>query len=79
MEQKAKGSKRFNIVIPTMLFDRFKAVAEEKDTSMAVILNQLISDYVNGNERIAVQDLDSRVSELEVWAEQMKAKFLKLN
>jgi hypothetical protein len=35
------------------------------DTPMSVILNQLISDYVNYVDRIQIHDLEERVAELE--------------
>jgi polyhydroxyalkanoate synthesis regulator phasin len=61
----AKGAVKFNLTIPTMLLDRFKEIAETTNTSMSVILNQLISDYVNHVDRIQIHDLEDRVEELE--------------
>ena len=59
------GMARFNFMMPDMLRERFRAVAEEKGASMASIINHLVSDYVNYNEHIHIQDLEERVTQLE--------------
>ena len=58
-------SPKFNFVIPADLLARIRAIADEKEVPIATILNQLISDYVNNIDRIAVKDLEQRVAELE--------------
>ena len=58
-------SPKFNFVIPADLLDRIRAIADEKGVPIATILNQLISDYVNNVDRIAIQDIEQRVTELE--------------
>ena len=58
-------SPKFNFVIPADLLDRIRMIADEKGVPIATILNQLISDYVNNVDRIAIQDIEQRVTELE--------------
>ena len=65
IKRNTKGSTQITFTIPRMLFDRLEAAADENDTTMHVILNQLISDYVNGMERVVLQDLDDRLTKLE--------------
>jgi polyhydroxyalkanoate synthesis regulator phasin len=60
-----------------MLFDRFKATAEAMDTPMSVILNQLISDYVNYVDRIQIHDLEERVAALEKEMAALKEETMK--
>ena len=64
-KQSAKGTVKFNFTMPTMLHNRFKERAEATNTPMSVILNQLISDYVNHVDRIQIHDLEERVAKLE--------------
>jgi uncharacterized small protein (DUF1192 family) len=71
-KNRKKGTTKFNFTIPTILFDRFKAIAEEKDTPMSVILNQLISDYVNYVDRVQIHDLEERLATLENEIETVK-------
>jgi len=62
---KNRGTVKFNFTMPTMLHNRFKERAEATNTPMSVILNQLISDYVNHVDRIQIHDLEERVAKLE--------------
>jgi len=71
-KQSTKGTAKFNFTIPTMLLDRFKEIAEATNTPMSVILNQLISDYVNHVDRIQIHDLEERVAKLEKEIESVK-------
>ena len=65
-------SPKFNFVIPADLLARIRAISEDRGVPIATIINQLISDYVNHIDRIALQDLEQRVMELETEMSKVK-------
>ena len=65
---------KFNFVIPDDLLERIKIIAEKKEVSIASIINMLLSDYANGIDRLAMNDLEERVSTLEREVEILKDK-----
>ncbi len=54
---------KFNFVLPDDLLERLKSVASQKNVSVASILNTLISEHVDGADRISA--IEKRVAELE--------------
>ncbi len=53
---------RFNFNIPDDLLEKVKVIAEKRGSSVAAIINELLSDYVGENK---LKALEERVAELE--------------
>jgi predicted DNA-binding protein len=61
---------KFNFVIPDELLKRLRNLAESRNVSVASIINTLISEHIDENDRITL--LEKRVSELEKEVENLR-------
>jgi polyhydroxyalkanoate synthesis regulator phasin len=59
-------------VIPDDLLKRLKNIAKSRNVSVASIINTLISEHIDENDRITL--LEKRVSELEKEVRELKEK-----